>query len=91
MNLNKILILILLLNCFLKQLSYVLMRIILILSFFLKNKYKKNLAIIKKAFTEIIYTFYHWVWNSPILLNCPKCPKKSKKRVENLKTIAFII
>ena len=59
MNLNKILILILLLNCFLKQLSYVLMRIILILSFFLKNKYKKNLAIIKKAFTEIIYTFYH--------------------------------
>ena len=59
MNLNKILILILLLNCFLKQLSYVLMRIILILSFFLKNKYKKNLTIIKKAFTEIIYTFYH--------------------------------
>ena len=59
MNSNKILILILLLNCFLKQLSYVLMRIILILSFFLKNKYKKNLAIIKKAFTEIIYTFYH--------------------------------
>ena len=58
MNLNKILILILLLNCFLKQLSYVLMRIILILSFFLKNKYKKNLTIIKKAFTEIIYTFY---------------------------------
>ena len=91
MNLNKILILILLLNCFLKQLSYVLMRIILILSFFLKNKYKKNLTIIKKAFTEIIYTFYHWVWNSPILLNCAKCPKKSKKRVENLKTIVFII
>ena len=59
MDLNKILILILLLNCFLKQLSYVLMRIILILSFFLKNKYKKNLTIIKKAFTEIIYTFYH--------------------------------
>ena len=58
MNLNKILILILLLNCFLKQLSCVLMRIILILSFFLKNKYKKNLTIIKKAFTEIIYTFY---------------------------------
>ena len=58
MNLNKILILISLLNCFLKQLSYVLMRIILILSFFLKNKYKKNLTIIKKAFTEIIYTFY---------------------------------
>ena len=58
MDLNKILILILLLNCFLKQLSYVLMRIILILSFFLKNKYKKNLTIIKKAFTEIIYTFY---------------------------------
>ena len=58
MNLNKILILILLLNCFLKQLSYVLMRINLILSFFLKNKYKKNLTIIKKAFTEIIYTFY---------------------------------
>ena len=61
MNLNKILILILLLNCFLKQLSYVLMRIILILSFFLKNKYKKNLTIIKKAFTEIIYTFYRCV------------------------------
>ena len=59
MNLNKILILILLLNCFLKQLSYVLMQIILILSFFLNNKYKKNLTIIKKAFTEIIYTFYH--------------------------------
>ena len=59
MDLNKILILILLLNCFLKQLSYVLMQIILILSFFLNNKYKKNLTIIKKAFTEIIYTFYH--------------------------------
>ena len=54
MDLNKILILILLLNCFLKQLSYVLMQIILILSFFLNNKYKKNLTIIKKAFTEII-------------------------------------